>query len=249
MLVCGMRIAIVSDIHGNLTALEAVLEDLKRTAPDLVVQGGDLPASGSRPAAVIDRVRGLGWPSIQGNTDEMLWRPELLAGLKETNAAQVGLWTMVEEMAAATLEMIGTERLRWLRSLPTSWRNETVAVVHASLGDLWQAPLANAPDEKLEETYAPLEAATVVYGHIHHPFVRRLASFTVVNCGSVSLSYDGDARASYAVIDAGKVEIRRVSYDVEQEIRELKAAGYPHHEWIADWLRAAALVPPRISKP
>src|SRR5919205_694622 len=71
-----MRVAVVSDIHGNLAALEAVVADLERRAPDLVVHGGDLALMGPRPAEVVDRVRELGWPGVVGNTDELLWRPQ-----------------------------------------------------------------------------------------------------------------------------------------------------------------------------
>lgn len=70
-----MRIAVVSDIHANLTALEAVIADLRNVAPDLVVHGGDL-CSGSKAAEVIDRIRELGWPGVYGNGDELLWDPD-----------------------------------------------------------------------------------------------------------------------------------------------------------------------------
>src|SRR5438874_12221735 len=68
-----MRIAIVSDIHGNVAALEAVIADLDAQAPDLIVHGGDLAAIGPRPAEVIDVVRDRGWPGVLGNTDEILF--------------------------------------------------------------------------------------------------------------------------------------------------------------------------------
>ena len=74
-----MRLAIVSDIHGNLSALEAVLTDLDACSPDLILHGGDLAAGGARPREVVDRVRGLGWKGVLGNTDEMLYKPEALA--------------------------------------------------------------------------------------------------------------------------------------------------------------------------
>lgn len=77
-----MRLAILSDIHGNLTALEAVLADLETIGVDLVVHGGDLVANGARPAPVTDIIRGLAWPGVCGNTDEMLWQPDLLAELE-----------------------------------------------------------------------------------------------------------------------------------------------------------------------
>ena len=71
-----MRIAVVSDIHGNRTALEAVLKDLRLTAPDLILHGGDLADGGSSPVEIVDRVRDLGWKGVVGNTDEMLSTPD-----------------------------------------------------------------------------------------------------------------------------------------------------------------------------
>ena len=73
-----MRVAIVSDIHGNRTAFDAVLADLRQTAPDLVLHGGDLADGGSSPVHIVDRIRDLGWDGVAGNTDEMLFRPESL---------------------------------------------------------------------------------------------------------------------------------------------------------------------------
>ena len=76
----------MSDIHGNLTALDAVAADLNRAKPDFVLHGGDLAASGSQPAEVIDLISQLGWPGVIGNTDEMLWTsrpgPRLVTGLE-----------------------------------------------------------------------------------------------------------------------------------------------------------------------
>jgi predicted phosphodiesterase len=71
-----VRIAIVSDIHGNRTAFEAVLRDLRETSPDLILHGGDLADGGSSPVEIVDQIRSLGWPGVVGNTDEMLFRPE-----------------------------------------------------------------------------------------------------------------------------------------------------------------------------
>jgi predicted phosphodiesterase len=238
-----VRIAIVSDVHANLTALEAVIADLAKTAPDLVVSGGDLLSGGSSPAEVIDRIRGLGWPGVRGNTDEMLWRRDRV---EETLAAPqfASLRKMVlGHVIPATLEAIGAERRAWLRSLPLVWSHEGVAVAHAAPDDAWRSPGVKASDEELERVYAPLEAATVVYGHIHHPFVRALARMTVANSGSVSLSYDGDARASYAIVEDDGVEIRRVEYDIDEEIARLRAGRDPYAEWTAQMLRAGSFVP------
>lgn len=240
-----MRIAVVSDIHGNLTALEAVVSDLRSVSPDFVIHGGDLVASGSRPAEILDLIRVLGWPGVQGNTDEMLWRPELLAELEERVPSRQGLRRVLfNDIAPATCEAIGEKRLEWLRALPKSWQQGDLVVIHASPDDLWRAPLAQSSEKTLRTIYGVFGIPMVVYGHIHHPYIKRLSGLTVANSGSVSLSYDGDPRASYALIDDGTVTIRRVEYDVEQEIRELQMASYPRSEWLASILRTGAYIPP-----
>jgi predicted phosphodiesterase len=73
-----MRIAIVSDIHGNQRAFDAVLGDLREVAPDLVIHGGDLSSGGVHPAEIVDQIQSLGWPGVIGNTDEMLYAPDRL---------------------------------------------------------------------------------------------------------------------------------------------------------------------------
>jgi len=230
-------------VHGNLTALDAVIADLARTAPDLVVNGGDLVSSGSSPADVIDRIRQLGWPGVMGNTDEMLWAPERLERALAAPHFAALKKIILEHVIPATLEAIGDERRAWLRTLPLSWSDEHLSVVHASPDDAWQSPGVKATDDELERAYVALGTPFVVYGHIHHPFVRTTKRLTVVNSGSVSLSYDGDPRASYALIDGDRVEIRRIEYDIEEEVARLRAARDPHAEWIAQMLRAGSFVP------
>src|SRR5437763_8478971 len=103
----AMRLAVLSDIHGNLTAFEAVLADLKSVvAPDLVVHGGDLAANGARPAEIVDAIRDLGWPGVCGNTDEMLWRPELLSDLELKARTKNGLMRVpVYDRAPTTVQL------------------------------------------------------------------------------------------------------------------------------------------------
>jgi putative phosphoesterase len=238
-----VRIAVVSDVHGNLTALEAVIADLRSAAPDLVVSGGDLVGSGSRPAEVIDRIRALGWPGVRGNTDEMLWAPQRVEEtLGAPHFASIKK-LILGRTIPTTLEAIGHERRAWLESLPLSWSHDTLAVVHASPGDAWRAPGLKASDEEIDAVYASLERPCVVYGHIHHPFVRTTARLTLVNSGSVSLSYDGDPRASYALVDGGRAEIRRVEYDIDEEVGRLRAGGDPQADWIGRMLRSGSFVP------
>jgi putative phosphoesterase len=240
-----MRYAVITDIHGNLTALEAVIADLEQVAPDLVVQGGDLVAGGHRPVEVLDRVRERGWPGVQGNTDEMLWKPELFDQFMRSVPQLAHVWRMVfHQQAPATRELIGPDRLAWLRQMPLLWRGDALAVVHASPGNLWRSPMHNATNEELETVYAPLDRPVIAYGHIHLPFVREVGNMVVANCGSVGMPFDGDPRASYLVVDKGVASIRRVEYDVEREIASLMRSTYPDAERIAETLRTARYVLP-----
>jgi predicted phosphodiesterase len=238
-----MRIAIVSDIHGNLTALAAVVADLKRTLPDLVLHGGDIAHGGARPAEVVDCVRELGWPGVCGNTDEMLWEPEQLRQFAAQAPALQYVFSAVEEMIPEVCARLGEDRLRWMKTLPYAQHRGSLALVHASPGDLWRAPLPSSTDSELNKVFGGLDAPVVVYAHIHTPYVREMATMTVANTGSVSLSYDGDPRASYVIVDDGKAAIRRVEYDLESEVEALLRSGLPHAEWIAQTLRAAGFVP------
>jgi len=235
-----MRIAVVSDIHANRTAFEAVLADLRQTSPDLVFHGGDLADSGSSPAEIVDRIRDLGWSGVAGNTDEMLFRPESLSEFASQSPQLQQLFAMIEEMAAATRATLGAERLAWLRALPRTQILSPMALVHASPETCWRAPAHTAADAELEKVYAPLGQPIAVHGHIHRSYIRPVAEMMVVNTGSVSLSYDGDNRSAYLLLDDGKPSIRRVEYDLERELQALSGCGLPHSDWIARSLQNAS---------
>jgi len=239
-----MRVAIVSDIHGNLAGLEAVIADLKTTSPDVVVHGGDLVLSGPRPAEVIDRIRDLGWVGVVGNTDEVLWAPEKFEEQVKRAPKLRQLLEILFHDFAVTRDLLGDERVRWLRALPAEWRGHGIALLHASPGDLWQAPMPDCEDQQLAATYSGLGSAVVAYGHIHRPYVRQVSGFLVANSGSAGMPYDGDARASYLLVEDGNVTIRRVEYDVEAEIQYLLTSGYPRAAWLAEIRRHGKYVPP-----
>jgi predicted phosphodiesterase len=249
-----MRIAIISDIHGNLTALDAVLVDLRQQKPDMVYQGGDVAFGGSQPAEVIDCIVQEGWKGVLGNTDEMLWDASARTALESSAPKLKSLFKVFfESCAPATTEMIGSLRLTWLRALPTELRyenqgHENLALMHASPGNLWRAPMDTADDAELEKTYSQVGAEIIVYCHIHRPFIRKAGQMTVCNTGSVGSPYDGDPRASYLLIDDGKPAIRRVEYDIEKEVGRLLVSDYPYKEWIAEMRRKGSYVPPPEEK-
>jgi len=210
-----------------------------------VLHGGDLVLMGAQPAQVIDRVRELDWQGVVGNTDEVLWRPEELARQDARAPKLASLLRLIfNEYAPATAELLGEERIKWLRELPAQQRVEDLVLVHAAPGDLWRAPMPDAEEQELSSVYGPLDASTAVYGHIHRPYTRTLAGMTVVNSGSVGMPWDGDPRASYLLIEDGRPELVRVEYDVEREAAALLSSGYPDALRLAEMRRRGAFLRP-----
>ena len=116
--------------------------------------------------------------------------------------------------------------------------------MHASPTTVEEAPPVEATDRQLVETYGGLAARLVVYAHLPRPFVRRIGSLTVANTGSVGWPVDGDWRPSYLLIDDGEVRVRRVRYDVQAQIAELRASTYPSRSWLVKVHQRAESVRP-----
>jgi predicted phosphodiesterase len=93
--------------------------------------------------------------------------------------------------------------------------------------------MPEASDAEMESVYSPLGRPVAIYAHIHRPYIRCVSGMIIANTGSVSLSHDGDRRASYFLLDDSTPTIRRVEYDVERELRALSACGLPHADWVA----------------
>ncbi|MHB8572164.1 MAG: metallophosphoesterase family protein [Candidatus Dormibacteria bacterium] len=231
------RIAVISDVHGGLVALEAVIADLRRQSPDVVVHGGDLVFNGPRPAEVVDRIRELGWPGVIGNTDESVWWS---GPMERALSRSPGLLARLSASSRFAAERLGDERIDWLRSQPESWQLDAVRLVHASPNDLWNAPGPDATDQELTDTYAADGVEVAVYGHIHRPYVCRIGALVVANSGSAGMTFDGDPRASYLLIDGDQVTVHRVEYDVSLECRDLTEVGHPGADWLSEMRRIAA---------
>jgi len=227
-------LALLYDIHGNLPALEAVLEDAGKRGADRWLLGGDMAAFGAWPAEVVARLRELeGAQWIRGNTERWLGDaselPEDAPTLPALHAARAALGP------AVVTELVGLpERLTLLEG----------HFCHASpLNDMQS--FGREPGEGEERLIDGVQAQRIVFGHTHLQFTRPgPAGVELVNPGSVGMPLDGDHRAAYALIDEESgVLPRRVAYDHETAASALaeRFGTAPWTELFAGRLRRAAL--------
>lgn len=251
-----MRIAIFSDVHGNLTALDAVLADMDSLDIERRIFAGDLCLVGPRPAACLQRVQAANIESIYGNTDNwILGRqqpPERLA-----------------ELARWTLSQLTEPERAWLDALsfaqrvePTDNATDDLLVVHANPQDVNQIIFPSEPeqvqrygrirqsDESLGELLSNVDAGIVAFGHLHVPNVRIWHAIRLVNISSVSMPGDGDPRAKYGLFTwqdgRWKFERRHVEYDVSAEIAAYQQMQPPGWEEKVDQLASAGAVPQNV---
>jgi putative phosphoesterase len=225
-----MRIAIISDIHGNSTALDAVLQDLEQQPPvDHLVVAGDLCLNGPRPRQSLEHVRALNCPVIQGNTDQEICTQTPHKGEKKRSTVS---WTR---------EQIGPKGIDYLESLPFSHRisnpqGSDVLIVHANPLNLEDAIFPNAPETELEHLLGELDSdvGVLAFGHLHIAYTRRWRHLLLVDVGSCGLPRDEDQRAAYAILDwqsnNWQAQIRRVPYDIQKVVKQLKTCGIPNIE-------------------
>lgn len=216
-----MRVAVISDIHGNLLALDAVTTDIEAQGVDEVWCGGDIGFGGPWASECIARVREAGWPTVKGNTD--VW----LTGDPQTVDSPEGR-KRIEALAAA--HAISDDDARWLAGLPVGHTAPGgILLVHGTPDSPFQAPGPHAPEGAFEPYRA--RGSLVVYGHIHVAFTRRLADGTLVaNTGAVGMPKDADT-ASYLLIDldgAGfTLRHRRVAFDRRAGVAQARVVGDP----------------------
>lgn len=216
-----MRVAIFSDVHGNAAALEAVLADIQSQTSERTVCGGDLAFGGAAPEACVARINALGIPCVRGNTDE--W---LVEGTTSPSGS-IGEWTRARLSPASRAFLAG---------LPFEHRIDDLLIVHATPWSVSDLVPQHAGEPMLRRVLAEARAAAVVYGHIHLGWIGEVpGAGIVVNTGSVGFPFDGDARASYALLErrpsGWTAELRRVAYDVEGAA----AAFPPDHPSGARW--------------
>lgn len=233
-----MRVAFVSDVHGNLPALRSALEFAERQGAERVVTAGDLVGDGPHPVEVVRELRGRGVAAIRGNVDRKVLelgddRAKLEKKLdKKGKQRQNRAWTALQLVDAP-------EERQWLAELPEQrWLEQEgsrVLVVHGSPRSdtdyLFPSLTPEALQRKLEPVDGPAPAV-LVCGHSHVPFAREVAGIWVINCGSVGRPADGDPRGSLGLVEFGargiaRAGIARFPYPVEEVAAAVEERGVP----------------------
>ncbi|WHZ02468.1 metallophosphoesterase family protein [Neobacillus sp. YX16] len=239
-----MKIAFISDIHGNAIALEAVLEDIEKQGIDKIYVLGDICYRGPEPKRSLDLVRSLHTEVIKGNADEWVVR-----GVSEGEVPEKALELMNLERQWI-VEQLEPSDIDYLNSLPAQlnlrFEDVGISAFHATPASLFDIVLPNADDNQIESSlmHAP-EAQVYVYAHIHKPYIRFLNGKVIMNIGSVGLPFDGLAKASYGMVEIEdghlKTSIRRVSYELERVVALYHEVNYPNAEMMSKVIRTAKI--------
>jgi predicted phosphodiesterase len=245
-----VRVAILSDVHGNLEALTAVRAALRKERPDHVVIAGDHALNGPDPAGVVDALRDMeasGATIVQGNTDVAVAdfdysaaNPSFIDGVPE-------LFRVAAEWAH---DALGDERVAWLRRLPSERRlmlDDTMMLAcHASPGSQTQGFDQELDPSVTFERLSRTDARLVACGHTHLPEIRDLGWKMIVNDGSAGYVFDGDPTATWALVDVvGEhvtAEIKRTEFDALGVANAISARGLPGDVYRAATVRTGKLV-------
>lgn len=238
-----MRIAFISDIHGNATALEEVLKNINQKKVDQVFVLGDICFRGPEPKRSLELVQRLNTKVIKGNADEWVIR-----GIKEG------------EVPASVIEIMSKERdwtfsrliegdIEYLRNLPLKLKLNVgrfkVHAFHATPESLFEVVTPNESDQFLEEKLMGTEADIFIYAHIHKPYIRFINGKCLINIGSVGLPFDGVTLSSYAILDIDdnsfQTSIVRVPYNIDRVIQQFLETDYPNSEIMTKILEKAKI--------
>lgn len=228
----ALRIAVITDIHGNLPALEASLGAIDAIGVDAVYCGGDLVGYGPHPNEVCAMVAQRGIPTIYGNYDYAIARDLTDCGCAYVTPHDRELG---QKSVDWTLAHTNARSKAFMRGLPFDLRfamgDLRIRLVHGSPRRVNEYLFEDKPDSLYERLAAQAECDVLVFGHTHKPWVKEHGGVVFVNCGSVGKPKDGDPRAAFAVLELvnGRVEttIERVPYNADAVAREVEAVGLP----------------------
>ena len=255
-----MRYAIISDIHANLAALDAVLADIDRRGDvDVIYHAGDLVGYSAEPNEVVERLRSRAIAGVAGNYDSTVATGYAHCGCRSESPRQEEL---AEISYRYTLAATTAETKRYLGGLPFSLdlrplgghvHGPRLVVVHGTptLNTVYWTEARTDEFCLKMARHVALEAGDVIaFGHTHKPWHRLVEGIHFVNTGSVGRPKDGHWQAGYVLLDVGgtatHVEHVRVPYDIERTIAGVRAAGLP--EEFVEFLRSGGRAPSPVDR-
>jgi putative phosphoesterase len=239
-----MKLAFISDIHGNARALEQVLADIQQKNVDRIYVLGDLCYRGPEPKRSLDLIRALHTDVIKGNADEWVVR-----GVREGEVPEQALAMMNRERDWTVLHLDRAD-MDYLQQLPSelrlSFEGVSIHAFHATPHSIFDIVAPGTDDETLQSSLmSGTDSRIYVYAHIHKPYIRYMKGKILINTGSVGLPFDGLAMASYATVEITATGIRtaieRVHTDIESVVMQYNEGQYPNAAMMINVLRNASV--------
>jgi putative phosphoesterase len=228
----GDRVAVITDIHGNLPAMQATLARIDELGIERIYCGGDLVGYGPHPNEVCALIQERGIPTIYGNYDYAIARD-----LDDCGCAYITEHDRELGQQSVVWTLTNTDQASkdFMRELPFDLRFEVggvpVHLVHGSPRKVNEYLFEDKPASLYERLAAAESDRALVFGHTHKPWVREYGGVLFVNCGSVGKPKDGDPRGAFALLapagDTVELTIERVAYDAESVAEQVREAGLP----------------------
>jgi putative phosphoesterase len=228
-----VKLAVISDIHANRHALEAVLADVDACRPDQVVCLGDLVGYGAFPNEVVDLIGMRAIPTVMGNYDQAVGfdLDDCGCAYRDPEDEQRG-----QASLRWTREHTTGDSKHFLRALPYDVRLRmaglNLLLVHGSPRRINEYLYEERGEATLRRVAEQAKCDVLLFGHTHIPYETRVGHTLLVNAGSVGKPGDGDRRACYVLVELAAqpvVEFRRVGYDIEAAARAIDQSGLPPH--------------------
>lgn len=214
-----MRVALLSDMHGNAVAFRAALADLEGRKPDLIVALGDVAQGGPQPRECVELLQQLGCPCVYGNSDHILVALDFGNEEADERALETAKWSR---------RQLGEEGLDFLRGFEPTVQVGRVLCCHATPASNEDVVL---PDS---DGIPPVDADAVAAGHVHQQWLRRFDSTLWFCVGAIGVS----RWCEYALVDDETlaVEFRRIPFDVDELIATARAKDFPYFDrWVESW--------------
>jgi predicted phosphodiesterase len=214
------RLAIISDIHGNMTALNAVMNDMNAFNVDRIVVAGDATNWGPHNVEVMECITQLGWAVIRGNQEIYLLDQDTRRGPEAWKTYTISRWTR-EQLGAHWLNVMAT----WPDSLTLRFRDApTLRVVHGSPRSHFEGIFARMTEQAIAEILQGVEEETIVTAHTHLPIDKQSGHWHIMNCGTVGMPLDGGMTSTYLILDGDwsgwRGTLRRVPFDPAPVLRD-----------------------------